>query len=446
MFNAVSFQIFQALFHVTLNVFLVVYPFQNNFRVSKKKVVMISIAYVILVSIFSGIFFSENSPFNEYLTVVLFGLILVTIIIALCVIKSSPVQMFFIVFVIFNMRYNLSLLASMIHDSKLFPCFSNARVEIDLIALILAFLTFPLLWYLINHLFRKVIEYKIDFSYWKIITLLPMSHFALLLNSTSTSSMYLSRLSWNRLTTLLLLDITIYFSYVIALKMLLQTYGQKISTEKLKMTERQLMMQRNQYEDLTESIRASRRVHHDWRQQLIYLRGFVEAGDLNGLDEYLNKYISNNQFKESVILCENQSVDIIVRHYLSLAKELEITMNVALNLPKVLNIDESDLCVVFGNLIENALESCMKQNNETCFIDVKAKQASDSLIAISIKNSYEGEVKKHHGEFISTKHEGMGIGISSVELIAEKYNGYCKITFDDHVFTVNVLLEFKKIG
>lgn len=59
---------------------------------------------------------------------------------------------------------------------------------------------------------------------------------------------------------------------------------------------------------------------------------------------------------------------------------------------------------------------------------------------IQVRNSYDGLIDERNGRFLSTKHNGMGMGLESVRLTAQRLHGECSVKHDGHVFTVRVSL------
>ena len=103
-----------------------------------------------------------------------------------------------------------------------------------------------------------------------------------------------------------------------------------------------------------------------------------------------------------------------------------------------------DLCAIVSNLLENASEACMRMTSGSGFINVKISATTNSLLAVIVENSYEGEIQRSGNTFISSKKKGRrGIGISSVLNITEQYNGIAKFEYQDQIFKASVLLKIK---
>ena len=108
----------------------------------------------------------------------------------------------------------------------------------------------------------------------------------------------------------------------------------------------------------------------------------------------MDKYIQTLDTRHIAPVCKNYAVDSLVRYYMGCAYNHQIEINVSLNVPENLYILESDLCIIIGNLLENALESCRQQKNSKGFIRFKMDIAGEKMLVISVINSYEGTIMK----------------------------------------------------
>ena len=110
-------------------------------------------------------------------------------------------------------------------------------------------------------------------------------------------------------------------------------------------------------------------------------------------------------------------------------------------MPTELNVSEIDLCVIIGNLLDNAMEACLRQTEEKerfirVFIGVLKEQ-----LYISVSNSVEGGIKKSDKTYFSSKgSEAHGFGLASIDRIAAKYDGYVNRQDEEGVFATEVLL------
>ena len=123
-----------------------------------------------------------------------------------------------------------------------------------------------------------------------------------------------------------------------------------------------------------------------------------------------------------------RTMDLLLSEKLELAKANGIKAEVSLLLPKVCEIDDLDLCIVFANALDNALKACQSIEG-TSSISITGKQQGDFYLL----------------EFYNTCSENslphMGIGLSNIKSVAQKYHGAILIETHDKKFFLNVLLN-----
>ncbi|MDR2964253.1 MAG: GHKL domain-containing protein [Treponema sp.] len=210
---------------------------------------------------------------------------------------------------------------------------------------------------------------------------------------------------------------------------------------------RQLELQREHYKMLQTHITETKKAKHDLRHHLTVFQSFINAGETEKLTAYVNDYKASLPDDTEVDFCKNYAVNAILRYYSIIAKNEDIKITAHLDLPENTGIADSDLCIIFGNCIENAIEACRKINDGR-FIKINSKVAG-KMLAVTIDNSFDGVLKKEGSEFLSRKHEGQGaypvsgIGISSVKSVAKKYGGETRFEVKDNIFQVSILLRLK---
>lgn len=134
-------------------------------------------------------------------------------------------------------------------------------------------------------------------------------------------------------------------------------------------------------------------------------------------------------------------MDALAGHYDYEARRQGIPVEWKLELPRFLPLPEADLCTILGNLLENALHASQKLPPEERQVKVLARMLSPAMMGLMVENRYDGVLKKQGGVLHSTKHDGQGIGLVSVETAVHRYNGNLTVETGGNVFRANVLLN-----
>lgn len=210
--------------------------------------------------------------------------------------------------------------------------------------------------------------------------------------------------------------------------------------EKSKQTEWLLALQGEQYESLTNSIEQARATRHDLRHQLAAISAMAESKEYEKLQEFVEQYRRSVPTDKDIVLCENYAANSVIRHYIALAHEEGIsTIDMRCVLAQDSGIEDTDLCVLLGNLLENAIEGCKTIPIEKRKIKLRISPHAGNLM-LTVDNTFDGAVQKGNGEYLSRKRQNRqkGIGLASVAAITDKYNGSLNIDEKNGWFMVSV--------
>ena len=180
-------------------------------------------------------------------------------------------------------------------------------------------------------------------------------------------------------------------------------------------------MAQEQYKHICENIESQRQLRHNFRQQLITLRGLCDEQP-EKVQEYLMEYIDYIPEYSITPICTNAIVNSIISYYKSTAETEGFTFRCNVKLPAVMNVPDHDLVTILGNLLENALDAGRLLPKDKRLIIVNIGY-SHKMLGITVDNSFDGTLLTENGNFISTKHDHDALGLKSVKNIADKYNG-----------------------
>ncbi len=184
------------------------------------------------------------------------------------------------------------------------------------------------------------------------------------------------------------------------------------------------------------TMRGWRHYYHNHIQAMLALTDKPQQ-----LRAYLLKLNSDLTTVDTVIKTGNVMVDAILNSKLSLIQSRQINLHAKAVVPSDLRISEIDLCTVIGNLLDNAMEACLKQERDSerfvrVYIGILKKQ-----LYISVQNSSGQQIKKSGKTYISTKNsESHGFGLKRIDRIVAKYDGYINRQNEEGIFATEVLL------
>lgn len=195
------------------------------------------------------------------------------------------------------------------------------------------------------------------------------------------------------------------------------------------------------YNEIENIYREMRGWKHDYHNHIQLMKAYLELGKYDEMDKYLNDLDIDLTNIDTVLKTGNLMVDAILNSKLSLAIRQDINVNAKATVPKKLKVADIDLCVIIGNLMDNAMEATIKlANPEDRFIRVYIREMKGQLY-ISITNSMEGKAQKFGLEYISTKlGKNHGFGLKRVDNIVNKYDGFIDRQSEEGVFATEITL------
>ncbi len=194
---------------------------------------------------------------------------------------------------------------------------------------------------------------------------------------------------------------------------------------------------------LLESIEAHkkndellREVRHDLKNHTLSLEHLIKSGKYEEALKYLNNLRQEYMISKSYIQTGNDILDGILAQKLGTAEKEGISVSVTADFSYIKNIAGADLCIIFGNLLDNAVEACKILKDELRYINIRANVLGDMVI-YTIENSCDPELSFHGGLPSTTKKEARrhGIGLHSVKRIVLKNNGEIALSGDSGKFS-----------
>jgi len=234
--------------------------------------------------------------------------------------------------------------------------------------------------------------------------------------------------------------------------LLFYLYDKLLLEENLKYENLLLSQQNAAYEKQSILIqrfqKSLREDRHNLHNHLAAISGLAEQGQNAVLIEYIKKLTVNVKVQEAGINSGHPVIDALINNKLYLSQHFYIKTDVHIRLPKILDIDKMDLTIILGNLLDNALEACIKLPREQREILIHVS-ALHGVLTIQVINTYDSsQLSIKDGKPYSTKKDKTwhGIGLNSVNHTIKKYNGVFDCNYGEpkegekSLFTVNVLL------
>lgn len=181
-------------------------------------------------------------------------------------------------------------------------------------------------------------------------------------------------------------------------------------------------------------------IKHDMKNHLISIRSCLDDGNYCKSIDYLNNMIKDIEKTKKLVFTKNDMFNAIVNNKFSEANSKGIKTSYFINYELDGKVEDTDISILFGNLLSNAIEACEKIKGEkeiSLFIDKKRE-----YIYIEVNNTIESSVLRDNPGLKTTKTDKNhhGLGIKSIKNIVKKYDGIINYRENGNLFTSNILL------
>lgn len=194
-----------------------------------------------------------------------------------------------------------------------------------------------------------------------------------------------------------------------------------------------------QYDEIRGIYLDMRGWRHDYHNHLQVMKADLAAGHLEELSAYLDDLERDLDRVDTYVKSGNLMVDAILNSKLSLTEKGGVAVTCKAVVPESLTVDDVDLCVILGNLLDNALESCEKLPAGERWLRVYLA-ARGAQLYVSIQNSAVEDPSFNARNYITEKRGNHGLGMKRVAAVVDKYEGFLNLANEPGIFAAEVSL------
>lgn len=213
--------------------------------------------------------------------------------------------------------------------------------------------------------------------------------------------------------------------------------------------ERQLLQCEKMSNSREVSYQESRRMRHDLKAYLLSVREYIVQSELDHAVRVIDDLIGKNTiYREGRYKSGNMMIDSIMNSKYAEAKMRGVDIDSSVAVPSVLSFDGSDICIMIGNLLDNAIDAAEQLEQKDRQVQITIGIVKGALV-ISVSNRYLGAVKKDaDGALVTTKQDkkNHGFGLISVKNIVEKYGGELLCKQEDNIFRAIIMLYMDEMS
>ena len=218
-----------------------------------------------------------------------------------------------------------------------------------------------------------------------------------------------------------------------------RAHWQKKLQESVLQKENQMLYQ--QYSDIKRSYEKNKQLIHDFKNHNILLRQYLENGQTREALDYIKALDEGLAHAGKKFYCGISVIDFMLEYKIGEAKAQNIQFNTELAV-YACPLKDMEMCVVLGNLLDNAIEAVSILEPEQRQIDVYMKTANE-MFMLEIGNPYKERLRKVNGRYLTTKpdREYHGYGIAGVNSIMEAYHGQMLLDDSNGYFKAQIIID-----
>lgn len=212
-------------------------------------------------------------------------------------------------------------------------------------------------------------------------------------------------------------------------------YAYKKCADNFRMEQRIMIFERernyqSRYADEAKAhYNAARSLRHDFKNHILIINGLLSKKQYDQASEYIEKLGGLACGSEFLYNTGSLILDIILNNKLAdISDDVEIRVKVG-DIPDT--IDETDICTIFTNAVDNAVHALSRSHGNDKFLSVTTEKRG-GLFFIKFENSFDGKPFKS------------GTGLENIRTAAEKYNGTIQIEAEENIFTLKVIMCFSR--
>ncbi len=206
------------------------------------------------------------------------------------------------------------------------------------------------------------------------------------------------------------------------------------SLEENKFLKEKEKMQSSYYELLMNREENVKKINHDIKNSLQIIYSLKDEEKRKELIDKINTNLDRYHLKKYT---SNEILNVVFNIKVNEAKKEDLNINIEIK-NKLTNIEDLDICNLFTNILDNAIEASTETKAKTISLSIHNKL---NYTIITCENSYNGTLKiDKKNNIITKKDRNHGYGLKVIDSIVKKYNGTKEISYNDNTFKLVIIL------
>ncbi len=213
---------------------------------------------------------------------------------------------------------------------------------------------------------------------------------------------------------------------------------------KAKLLEQQNENLKNNIDDNEAFVNEMKAVRHDIKHQLLTILKYIDDNKTDEAKEYI--WVLTNDYLPhilSYIDTGNTVFDAVVNSKIAICNQKHIFMEVNIKNGTDFQLSQTEIAILFGNLLDNAIEAAEFTDEKRITLDIRT---NEGYLIISVKNSIKSSVLHTNEELATSKSDKKlhGIGIKSIKNVVNKHNGMIQFYEEENQFCCHIMIAINE--
>lgn len=235
--------------------------------------------------------------------------------------------------------------------------------------------------------------------------------------------------------------ILIFVSNVFLINIVRNMLNFELEKQHYSFLKKYITLKKEHQQDVAQEYHNLRKTRHDMKASYTHLLGLVQGKKMEECENVLLQLLENSQSQDRLVLTGYEGLDAVLSSKIQAAKDkgIAVESTIALLGKESLFVDEIDISFICANLLDNAIEATEISLINHPKIVFTVKYDTDlSCLRIYCENP---TIHKSLEKTTKKDTQNHGFGLSTIQEIAEHYNGLANYNIMDGYFTIIVTLE-----
>ena len=214
---------------------------------------------------------------------------------------------------------------------------------------------------------------------------------------------------------------------------------ERLKGENLTLTAR-ARTQAESIEALSASYTAQRKLTHDFNAHLATLSSYLDNEQIKDAQDYITTLQEQQTDRILIANTHNSTIDALLNQKAQVAKKNSIDIRFKVNDLSGIKVAPIDLVIIIGNLLDNAIEACVKLPADER--EIYAQLLLEDTLFLSFRNT-SPPVEIVNGYIATTKKppDLHGFGLQNIKTALGKYDSFYDMAYEDGYFAFTIEME-----